>query len=227
MAEKSLHDLFIEELKDIYDGEKRLTRALPKMAKAATSMELRSAFTSHLGETEKQIERLEQVFQAMGKKPAGKACDGIIGIVEEGNKAMEELDEGPILDAALIAGAQKVEHYEMATYGTLAYFADIMGHEEAKDLLGQTLDEEKAADAKLNKIAKSEVNQEALRGTHHYDNESGVFDMARSGLRRAGAAVGRANERATRTRTASRARRSSSSTSANRRRSTGRSTKKR
>ena len=162
MPAKSLHDLFIEELRDMYDGEKRLIRALPKMAKAAESSELQTAFTNHLRETEKQVTRLEQVFRAMGEKPRGKKCDGIMGIVEEGNKAMQELDEGPVLDAALIAGAQKVEHYEIASYGTLAYFADLMGHERAKELLGDTLDEEKAADEKLNQIAKSKVNREAL-----------------------------------------------------------------
>jgi ferritin-like metal-binding protein YciE len=161
MAAESLRELFVEELRDMYDGEKQLTRALTKMAKSAESEELKEAFTSHLHETEKQVTRLEQVFRTLGEQVRGKKCDGIQGIVEEGKKAMEEL-EGPILDAALIAGAQKVEHYEIATYGTLAYFADLLGESKAKELLGQTLEEEKAADEKLNEIAKSDVNREAL-----------------------------------------------------------------
>lgn len=164
MSAKSLHELFVEELKDTYDAEKRLTRALPKMAKAASAPELQAAFTSHLRETERQVTRLEKVFRSVGEKVGGKACHGIMGIIEEGNKMIEELDKGPVLDAALIAGGQKAEHYEIASYGTLAYYADMMDHAEARELLGETLDEEKAADAKLNTIAKSKVNQQTLRG---------------------------------------------------------------
>ena len=161
MAAKSLQELFVEELRDTYDGENRLTKALPKMARAAEHPELRTAFTDHLRETERQITRLEQVFRSVGEKPRGKKCEGIVGIVEEGNSAMEEL-EGAVLDAALIAGAQRVEHYEIAAYGTLAYFAGLLGNDQAKELLGQTLEEEKAADRKLNDIAKSRVNRDAL-----------------------------------------------------------------
>jgi ferritin-like metal-binding protein YciE len=171
MAAKSLNELFVEELRDMYDGENRLTKALPKMAKAAEHPELQAAFTSHLKETQGQIKRLEQVFRAVGETPRGKKCDGIIGIVEEGKHAIEELD-GAVLDAALIAGAQKVEHYEIASYGTLAYFADLLGNDEAKNLLGETLDEEKAADKKLNDIAKSRVNRDALMAAG--DEEEGV-----------------------------------------------------
>jgi ferritin-like metal-binding protein YciE len=161
MAAKSLRELFVEELRDMYDGEKQLTRALTKMAKAASAGELREAFTTHLEETENQVMRLEQVFRTIGEPARGKKCDGIQGIVEEGKKATEEFD-GAILDAALIAGAQKVEHYEIASYGTLAYFADLLGEGKAKELLGQTLEEEKAADDKLTQIAKSRVNRDAL-----------------------------------------------------------------
>ena len=161
MAAKSLQELFVEELRDMYDGEKQLTRALPKMAKAANADELREAFTAHLKETENQITRLDQVFRSIGETARGKKCDGIQGIVEEGKKAMEELD-GAVLDAALIAGAQKVEHYEIASYGTLAYFAEVLGEGKAKELLAETLDEEKAADDKLTQIAKSRVNRDAL-----------------------------------------------------------------
>ena len=161
MAAKSLQELFVEELRDAYDGENRLTKALPKMAKAAEHPELRTAFTDHLRETQQQITRLEQVFRTLGETPRGKKCDGIMGIVEEGKTAMEEL-EGPVLDAALIAGAQRAEHYEIAAYGTLAYFAGLLGNDRAKQLLGETLEEEKAADRKLNDIAKSRVNRDAL-----------------------------------------------------------------
>ena len=161
MAAKSLQELFVEELRDAYDGEKRLTKALPKMAKASGSDELRAAFTNHLRETEGQIKRLEQVFRTIGEPVRGKKCDGLMGIIEEGKHAIDELD-GSVLDAALIAGAQRAEHYEIAAYGTLAYFAEMLGNDKAKDLLGQTLDEEKAADEKLSTIAKSSVNREAL-----------------------------------------------------------------
>jgi ferritin-like metal-binding protein YciE len=171
MAATSLQELFVEELRDMYDGEKRLTKALPRMAKAAESEELGAAFTSHLRQTEKQVQRLEQVFRTIGEPVRGKKCDGIMGIVEEGKHAMEEL-EGSVLDAALIAGAQKVEHYEIASYGTLAYFAELLGNEKAKNLLGQTLDEEKAADEKLSTIAKSKVNREALMGAGVEEDEA-------------------------------------------------------
>ena len=135
---------------------------MPKTAKAASSDELRKAFTAHLTETEEQLRRLEEVLGSMDEPLRGKKCDGIQGIVEEGKKAIEELEEGPLLDAALIAGAQKVEHYEISSYGTLAYFADLLGESNAKVLLGQTLDEEKATDEKLSAIAKGHVNTEAL-----------------------------------------------------------------
>jgi len=163
MAATSLQELFVEELRDAYDGEKRLTKALPKMAKAAESEELRSALTNHLRETERQIQRLEQVFRTIGEPVRGKKCDGLMGIIEEGKSSIEEL-EGSVLDAAIIAGAQRAEHYEIAAYGTLAYFAELLGNEKAKNLLGQTLDEEKAADEKLSTIAKSKVNRAALMG---------------------------------------------------------------
>jgi ferritin-like metal-binding protein YciE len=183
MPAKSLQELFVEELRDMYDGEKRLTKALPRMAKAAESEELSAAFTNHLRETERQVQRLEQVFRTIGEPVRAKKCDGIMGIVEEGKHAMEELEEGSVLDAALIAGAQKAEHYEIASYGTLAYFAELLGNEKAKDLLGQTLDEEKAADEKLSTIAKSKVNRDALMGAgsdEEMEGEEEEESMARS-----------------------------------------------
>jgi ferritin-like metal-binding protein YciE len=172
MPATSLQDLFVEELRDVYDGEKRLVRALPRMARAATADVLQTAFTTHARETVRQVSRLERVFRTIGQTPRGKKCDGILGIVEEGNRAIEEL-EGPLLDAALIAGAQKVEHYEISAYGTLAYFADLLGLDKAKDLLGTTLDEEKSTDQKLSQIAKSSVNRNALLGVRAEERPAG------------------------------------------------------
>lgn len=188
MPAKSLQELFVEELRDAYDGEKRLTKALPKMAKAAESDELRAAFTNHLRETERHVQRLEQVFRTVGEPVRGKKCDGLMGIIEEGKSAIEEL-EGSVLDAALIAGAQRAEHYEIAAYGTLAYFAEVLGNDRAKDLLGQTLDEEKAADEKLTTIAKSSVNRDALMGAGADDDERPTARSSRGGARRMVAAA--------------------------------------
>jgi ferritin-like metal-binding protein YciE len=195
MAATSLQELFVEELRDAYDGEKRLTKALPRMAKAAESEELRAAFTNHLRETERQIQRLEQVFRTIGEPVRGKKCDGLMGIIEEGKSAMEEL-EGSVRDAALIAGAQRAEHYEIAAYGTLAYFAELLGNEKAKDLLGQTLDEEKAADEKLSTIAKSKVNRDALMSMGgEEDEEMPAQRSTRGAARRASASRATANDR--------------------------------
>jgi ferritin-like metal-binding protein YciE len=159
MPAENIQELFVEELRDVYDAEKQLTKALPKMAKAAESAELRAAFEEHLDITRMQVNRLEEVFKSLGLAARGKTCDGMKGLLEEGKSHMEEL-EGSTLDAALIGGAQKVEHYEIATYGTLATWADLLGHQDAKDLLGQTLEEEKEADEKLTNIA-SMINPEA------------------------------------------------------------------
>jgi ferritin-like metal-binding protein YciE len=205
MAATSLNELFVEELRDMYDGEKRLLRALPKMARAATSNDLRAAFTRHAKETEGQVSRLEKVFRTLGEKPRGKKCDGIIGIVAEGNRSIEELD-GPVLDAALIAGAQKVEHYEISSYGTLAYFAELLGHGKAKDLLGETLDEEKATDDKLTSLAKSDVNRAALLGADGAAEDGGMM----AGLRRATSLVGLTSKAPSPRRTSSRKRRTRS-----------------
>jgi ferritin-like metal-binding protein YciE len=157
----TLHDAFIDELRDAYDAEKQLTKALPKMAKAATSPDLRAAFTSHLEETRGHVARLEEVFASLDEKVRGKHCDGIAGIIEEGKSVMEEDFDDSTMDACLIAGGQRAEHYEMAAYGTLVAWARVMGHTSAADLLQQTLDEEKAADEKLTALAESGINQEA------------------------------------------------------------------
>jgi ferritin-like metal-binding protein YciE len=191
MAANSLQELFVEELRDMYDGEKRITKALPKMAKAASSEALKEALMRHLDETGGQIARLEQVFREIGETARAKKCEGIMGLVSEADEVMQELD-GPVLDAALIASAQKVEHYEIASYGTLAYFADLLGQARAKQLLGQTLEEEKAADEKLNEIAKADVNRDALEAGDEEDEPERA--LAGAGARRRGAA-GMANER--------------------------------
>jgi ferritin-like metal-binding protein YciE len=170
MAEAAtLHDAFIDELRDAYDAERQLTKALPKLAKASSSPELRQAFETHLEETQGHIERLQQVFAAIDEKASGKRCEGMAGIIEEGNAVMqEELDE-VTLDACLIAAAQRAEHYEMAAYGTLVAWARAMNHTEAADLLQQTLEEEKATDEKLSTLAESGINQQAADAAHPQD----------------------------------------------------------
>jgi|SoiMethySBSTD1v2_1073268.scaffolds.fasta_scaffold179272_2 ferritin-like metal-binding protein YciE len=167
MAEAgTLHDAFIDELHDTYDAEKQLTKALPKLAKAATSADLRKAFESHLQETKGHIDRLEQVFGSLEEKVRGKHCDGIAGIIEEGKSIMEEDFDETTMDACLIAAGQRAEHYEMAAYGTLVAWAQAMGHNEAASLLQQNLDEEKAADKKLSAIAEGGINQDAADAAH-------------------------------------------------------------
>jgi ferritin-like metal-binding protein YciE len=163
---KTLHDAFLDELRDAYDAEKQLTRAPPKMAKAATSPKLRAAFESHLEETRGHIDRLERVFESLDEKVRGKHCDGIEGIIEEGKSVMEEDFDDATMDACLIAGGQRAEHYEMAAYGSLIAWARAMGHAEAADLLEQTLGEEKAADQKLSALAEGGINQEAADTAH-------------------------------------------------------------
>jgi ferritin-like metal-binding protein YciE len=158
---KKLDDLFHDTLKDIYFAEKKILTALPKMAKAAQSEDLRAAFEKHHGETEGQVERLERVFDLIGKKAQGKTCDAIIGIVEEGQEVMKEYKGSPALDAGLLAGAQAVEHYEISRYGTLKTWANELGLADAVGLLDATLQEEKNTDATLTKIAESVVNKEA------------------------------------------------------------------
>src|SRR5882724_6438745 len=158
---KKLEDLFHDTLKDIYYAERKILTALPKMAKAAQSVDLRSAFEEHHTETEGQVGRLEQVFDLIGKKAQGKTCDAIVGIVEEGQEIMKEYKGSPALDAGLLAGAQAVEHYEISRYGTLRTWAEELGLSDAAELLEATLREEKATDETLTQIAESVVNQEA------------------------------------------------------------------
>lgn len=173
MAETgTLHDAFIDELRDTYDAEKQLTKALPKLAKAATNGKLRTAFETHLQETQGQITRLEQVFESLDEKVRGKHCDGIAGIIEEGASIMEEDFDETTMDACLIAAGQRAEHYEMAAYGTLVAWAQAMGHGEAAKLLQQTLDEEKAADKKLSGLAEGGINQGAADSAQSDDEDA-------------------------------------------------------
>ena len=157
----TLRDAFLDELKDAYDAEKQLTKALPKMAKAATSPELREAFEMHLDETRGQIDRLEQIFELLDEKAKGKHCDGIEGILTEGSAVMEEDFEDSTMDACLIASGQRAEHYEMAAYGTLVSWAQVLGRPDVARLLEQTLNEEKAADTKLTNLAERGINKAA------------------------------------------------------------------
>jgi ferritin-like metal-binding protein YciE len=158
----TLHELLIEEIKDLYHAEKQLLKALPKMAKAATHEDLREGFESHLEETREHVTRLEEVFAALDEKVKAKACPGMAGIIEEGSDMMQEDAEASVMDAGLIAAAQRVEHYEIGAYGTCIAWAKLMGHQEVVALLEQTLAEEKAADKKLTMLAEQEINRAAV-----------------------------------------------------------------
>jgi ferritin-like metal-binding protein YciE len=157
MPEQGLNDLYIDELKDLYSAETQLVKALPKMAKGAASDELRKGFEEHLEQTKGHVQRLEQIFEALGESPKGKKCKGMEGLIEEGSEVLEEDYEGNILDAALIGAAQRVEHYEIAGYGTVRAMAESLGESEHVTLLTETLDEEKEADEKLTQLAE-EIN---------------------------------------------------------------------
>jgi ferritin-like metal-binding protein YciE len=162
MMVNTVEQLFIEELKDIYSAENQITKTLPKLVEAASSVELKSAFEHHLKETEGQIQRLDKAFKILGMKPKDKTCDGMKGILAEGAEMLHQTAAGDIRDVALISAAQRVEHYEMAAYGTVRSYAENLNQSEIVELLQQTLDEEKAADKKLTKIS-GELNNRALR----------------------------------------------------------------
>ncbi|WP_240230349.1 ferritin-like domain-containing protein [Devosia lacusdianchii] len=160
-AEKNLEDLFLDTIKDIYYAERQIVKTLPKMAKAATSPELKAGFEQHLAETEVHVERLEQIFELLGKPARGKTCDAILGIIEEGKSIIEDFKGTPALDAGLVSAAQAVEHYEIARYGTLKTWALQLGMKDAAALLDATLQEEVATDKKLSEVAEANVNQKA------------------------------------------------------------------
>ena len=159
---KTMEDLFLEEIRDLLDAEKQITKALPKMAKAATSEELGTAFTDHLEQTRGHIERLENIFASIGAKSGGVKCKGMEGLLKEGDEMVHLTEPGMVRDAGLIAAAQRVEHYEMAGYGSARTFAQLLGRSEASDLLEETLEEEKETDQTLTEIAESMVNQRAM-----------------------------------------------------------------
>ena len=190
MAEQgTLHDAFLDELRDAYDAEKQLLKALPKMAKRASSEDLRDAFESHLEETRGQIDTLEQVFASLDEKVRGKHCDGIAGIIEEGKSVMEEDFDDQTMDACLIAAGQRAEHYEMAAYGTLVAWARVLGNEEAAVLLEGILEQEKAADDKLTQLAEGGINENAASDdSEESDDEGEEVEMARKPARGATAA---------------------------------------
>lgn len=175
MKAKTFEDLFMAQLKDLYDAEKQLVKALPKMAKSASSEELKSAFEEHLDVTRKQVERLEQIFSEMGAPAKGKKCAAMQGLIEEGQELLEEMEESPVRDAGLITAAQKVEHYEMAGYGSARTFAELLGHGDAAKLLQETLEEEKNADQKLTELAESVINEEALDSGAEEEEEEGTL----------------------------------------------------
>ena len=166
---ETLQDALLDEIKDLYNAEKQLTKALPKLAKNATNPKLRDALQSHLGETEGHVSRLEQIFELLDEKARGKHCAGMAGIIEEGNDMLEEAEKGAVLDAAIIAGAQRAEHYEMAAYGTCIAWAGALGLGDVAKLLNQTLVEEKNADKKLSVIAEAGINEAATAGEDEDD----------------------------------------------------------
>lgn len=173
MAKQGLRELYVDELRDLYDAENRLVKAIPKLAKAAESPDLRAGFEKHLEQTKGHVERLRLIFEAMGEKPVGKKCAAMAGLIEEGDEMMEEEFENGVKDAALISAAQRVEHYEMAAYGCVKTWAGLLGETEAQDLLEHTLKEEKETDKKLTELSE-EINVEAMNeGPKGSDSELG------------------------------------------------------
>lgn len=198
MALNSLHDLYIDELKDLYNAETQLLKALPKMAKNATAPELKEAFNEHLEVTRKQVERLEQIFSELGANPKGKKCQAMVGLVEEAAEMINEDVTPEVLDAALIACGQRVEHYEMAGYGTVRTYARLLGYEEAEQLLQETLDEEGEADKKLTELAESVINAKAEEGDEGEEEDEERTSPRRSGGRNGSARNGARKKAASR-----------------------------
>lgn len=180
MKATTLRELYVQELKDLYDAENQITKALPKMMKEASSDELRSALEEHLEVTTEQARRIEQIFENMGEKLKAEKCKGMQGVIAEGSDLLKEADDDDVRDAGIIASAQKVEHYEIASYGTVRTYAELLGEDEAVQLLQQTLDEEKEADQKLNALAE-EINVEASGGEAEEGEEEEVGSRRGSG----------------------------------------------
>jgi len=171
MALESMQDLFLNELKDVYNAEKQILKALPRMAKAADAPALQQAFTKHLRETEGQVQRLERIFKSLGQTPRGKKCKGMEGLIEEGKEILEEEGAPEVIDAALISAAQRVEHYEIAAYGCLRTYAQLLGLDDADRLLQETLNEEEATDEALPALGEGGINQAAVAVGAEEDEE--------------------------------------------------------
>lgn len=210
MSVGTAEELFVDELKDIYSAEKQAVRAYPRLTKAVQSEELKEAMQEHLEQTKGQIERLDRIFEILESRAGNKTCEGMRGLIEEATTQAEKIEKGPVLDAAIIGALQRVEHYEIAAYGTVATLAEAMGHEEVKELLGETLDEEKETDQRLTAVAES-VNSEALSGGEEEDQEESEGRSSRS------SSNGRSNGRgSTRKSSSSRSRKSVSGRSKSR-----------
>ncbi|HKP30295.1 MAG TPA: ferritin-like domain-containing protein [Gemmatimonadales bacterium] len=207
---ETLQELLVHELQDLYNAENQIMKALPKMAKKATSNELREAFQEHLGQTEVQAQRLERALALLDAPVRGRTCDGMQGIIEEGKKLMEEEVSEDVLDAGLIAAAQKVEHYEIASYGSVKSWAELLGQDEITALLQETLDEEEETDRRLSEIAESVVNAEAALGADGSDESSD--DEGESGSRKSGNEEEESDAKRTSHQAAGRGRRAASST---------------
>ena len=187
MKTTSLYELFVKELQDLYDAENQLIKALPKMAKAASSDELREGFEKHLEQTRQHARRLEQIFESLAEDAKGEKCKGMEGVIKEGSKVINEDMEEPVKDAALISAAQRVEHYEIAAYGTVRTWANQMQHEKALSLLEQTLSEEKETDQKLTQLAEN-LNVEAEEGKREHETEAATSRSSKAASRRRRAA---------------------------------------
>lgn len=184
MEHSALKDLYVDELKDLFDAENRLVKAIPRMAKAASSEKLRSGFEEHLEQTRGHVDRLKEIFDAMGEKATGKKCAGMMGIVKEGEEIMDEDFEGEVMDAALISAAQRVEHYEIAAYGCVRTWAELLGENEASALLEKTLEEEKETDEKLTELAE-EINVQAKSESGEEEDEESEEETPRARARSA------------------------------------------
>jgi ferritin-like metal-binding protein YciE len=189
MSVATAEELFVDELKDIYSAEKQAVRAYPRLTKAVQSDELKQAMQEHLEQTKGQIERLDRIFEILDKRSSGKTCEGMKGLVEEAQTHVEEIEKGPVLDCAIIGALQRVEHYEIAAYGTVATLAEAMGQEQVKELLGETLEEEKETDERLTQVAQS-VNTEALNEGGEEEGSESENGSSSNGSRRGSASRG-------------------------------------
>jgi ferritin-like metal-binding protein YciE len=183
MSVATAEELFVDELKDIYSAEKQAVRAYPRLTKAVQSEDLKQAMQEHLEQTKGQIERLDRIFEILDKRSSGKTCEGMKGLIEEAQTQLEEIEKGPVLDCAIIGALQRVEHYEIAAYGTVATLAEAMGQEEVKELLGETLEEEKETDERLTQVAQS-VNTEALSESGEEEGSESENGSSSNGSRR-------------------------------------------